>query len=470
MKTGAQVMTMPRGKSIPVGWLAVTLAVSTLAGCNACVKKNTGEDAGAASALKAPVVEALPATSCTATVHVRGTKEAGSGIMVFRSTRQEAEQFVAPNADTTFEGELALDEGSTDVVFFEVDASGTQFGDRTTPVTIARAAAVAIPPTVDSYTENVPLNGAASVELTFNGGKAAGSNLQVDGVEKVAANDQTRWTFTVSFGEGEHTFNLTSKNACGNVSTAVPVTVRLFDLQPPTLNTVTSPTRDATQTISGTKQANTSLKLRRAGQADVEVTGQDMATTWSKTIDLVEGDNAFQVFVTRDMQSSPTVTGHIVRHSMACPAPTVDTYPTVVPMNGMMTVSVSLSGGKDPACNVLLNGVEITPAGDGTVITWGPTSVDVHMGVNTFTLTSSDSLGNTSAATTVAILGSDVAPPTLNPVTSPTSQSSQNISGGMAMGTSVGISINMAAEVQVAAAGGIAGRMYATPGWPSSNA
>ena len=63
MKTGAQVMTNPRGESgRRWGWMAA-VAVTMLVGSNGCRcgRPNTGEDAGSV-ALKAPVVEALPST------------------------------------------------------------------------------------------------------------------------------------------------------------------------------------------------------------------------------------------------------------------------------------------------------------------------------------------------------------------------------------------------------------------------
>ena len=54
----------------------------------------------------------------------------------------------------------------------------------------------------------------------------------------------------------------------------------------PTLNSVTTPTSVATQTISGTKEMNTSIWLNGA-----QIVELDSSTTWSYNLALVEGDN-----------------------------------------------------------------------------------------------------------------------------------------------------------------------------------
>jgi len=92
----------------------------------------------------------------------------------------------------------------------------------------------------------------------------------------------------------------------------------LLPHQAPTFNPLTTPTAIATQTLSGTKAADTSVWLN-----NVQMIPLNPSTTWSYTVSLVQGTNVLNL-LTKDMNgnASATITAAIV----------VDTTPPTTPV------------------------------------------------------------------------------------------------------------------------------------------
>ena len=195
----------------------------------------------------------------------------------------------------------------------------------------------------------------------------------------------------------------------------------------PTLNAVTSPTATTPQTISGTKETNTSVWLGVS-----QIVALNASTTWSYAMPLVEGDNAISLTCKDALSNeSPATTGAIVLDTGAPAAPTLN--PVTSPTG---TSPQTISGTKEANTSVWLNGSEIVALSASTTWSYAMPLVE---GDNAISLTCKDALGNESPATTGVIVLDTGAPgaPTLNAVTSPTGTSPQTISGTKEANTSV---------------------------------
>lgn len=94
-----------------------------------------------------------------------------------------------------------------------------------------------------------------------------------------------------NLSEGKNTITRSSTDSVGNTS-SVSINVTLDTIPPakPGLNPINSPTQQNTQTLSGTKQANTSLWIN--GQRSF---GLNNFTTWATDVSLSEGENIFNI-------------------------------------------------------------------------------------------------------------------------------------------------------------------------------
>jgi len=141
----------------------------------------------------------------------------------------------------------------------------------------------------------------------------------------------------------------------------------------PTLNPVTTPTNASTQTLSGTKDANTSIYIN--GYQVVPLTSQ---TTWSYDYTLSEGDN-YLIITARNSQGleSTSVTTNIFLDTSAPTAP-------VVTDDGISTTSTTqLHAGwssSDPQTGIVEYQYAIgTTAGGTEVANWTSTSTQTEV-------------------------------------------------------------------------------------------
>ena len=276
----------------------------------------------------------------------------------------------------------------------------------------------------------IPVTSPTSVTpQTISGNKEANTSVWLNGSEIVAINASTSWSYAMSLSEGSNPISLTCKDGVGNESPATTSAIVLDTGAPaaPSLSPVTSPTSVTPQTISGNKEANTSVWLGTS-----QIVPLNASTTWSYDMPLVEGNNAISL-TSKDGagNESPATTSAIVLDTGAPAAP------TLIPVTSPTSVTPqTISGNKEANTSVWLNGSEIVAINAST--SWSY-AMSLSEGSNPISLTCKDGVGNESPATTSAIVLDTGAPaaPSLSPVTSPTSVTPQTISGNKEANTSV---------------------------------
>jgi parallel beta-helix repeat protein len=198
--------------------------------------------------------------------------------------------------------------------------------------------------------------------------------------------------------------------------------IAINDTSPPTqpiLNTVTSPTNISSQTLSGTKEANSSILIN-----DTEVVSINSSTNWSYSYNLSEGTNNISI-TSRDSvgNESSSVITTIILDTDAPETPTLEDV--VSPTN---ISPQTLSGTKKANTSIWINNIEVIPVNSSTTWTY---DFNLSEGENNISITSKDSAGNESSEATAKIILDSILPitPTLNEVITPTNISIQILSG-----------------------------------------
>ncbi|MCK4389375.1 MAG: DUF5011 domain-containing protein, partial [Desulfobacterales bacterium] len=190
----------------------------------------------------------------------------------------------------------------------------------------------------------------------------------------------------------------------GNAAAQVVRSVHVVDTTPPdapTLDPVTSPTNVSPQTISGTKEANTSVWLNES-----EIVALDADTTWSYELSLNEGTNNISL-TSKDAVSneSGATTGSIVLDMVAPAAPLIVSDGGMGPGNDYTTnsSSVTLSG----TCTSDTVAIYVNGSTEGVTHTPGETTWTyagvLSPGVNTFNVEAYDEAGNISASDEIQV-------------------------------------------------------------------
>jgi len=239
------------------------------------------------------------------------------------------------------------------------------------------------------------------------------------------SNDNVTWAAPVAYvttkawtlltGDGSKRVYVKFKDVAGNWSSVVSDTIILDTTKPaaPTLNPLTTPTNINSQTIKGTKSADSVAIIVTCSTATVGTVTYPTSTTWSCTLtSLASGSNSISVKA-RDVagNESGSVTGIIV----------FDTTPptgTIKINNGAQcvnstTVTLNLSA-TDSGSGVSQmqlsndNSTWSTPQAYATTKTWNLTSVN---GTKTVYAKFKDGVGNwSSAAITDTIILDTIAP------------------------------------------------------------
>ena len=248
-------------------------------------------------------------------------------------------------------------------------------------------------------------------------------------------------TATQSSGTGIYYLHVQAENDnSGIYSSVTTVSAILDNTSPdaPELVSVTSPTNVTPQNISGTKSANSSVLLD-----DVVIVPIDTLTTWSYSLDLIEGDNDFTL-TSKDLagNESGATLGSIFLDTTNPVDPTIDsadpdinvpTTDTTIDMTWNNGTDVDGSGvegyswsiDKTPVSDpgTIINGetlpAQITLGGDGD----GDYYIHVRTKDNAGNWTSTYHYGPWQLDTTAP------SAPGLTAVTSPTNATPQNISG-----------------------------------------
>gem|GEM_PF-595499 len=216
---------------------------------------------------------------------------------------------------------------------------------------------------------------------------------------------QTNWSQTVSCLAGANTFEFYAVDVAGNRSDVVTVPIELLPnfVTAPTINAVVTPTKVATQTLSGTKQASANVELTfQPSSSQTKLVIASTSTSWSQSVALAEGTNT----ITAQSYDS-------VRSASAEAVTTIqlDTVPPSVALSnigdGALVFDANMSLGisyTDPAPATGIAQVTLLVDSKPVTGTVSPTSASVSdlglsAGSHTFVGNVSDRVGNQSSAT-----------------------------------------------------------------------
>lgn len=187
-------------------------------------------------------------------------------------------------------------------------------------------------------------------------------------------------------GEPEVLTRIPAKDALGNPAST-----------PLTINTVSSPTNRAAQTISGTVQAGLTtpnVTLNAAAPLTATVAG----TSWSASITgLTEGPNTIKVTTLDVGGVAMTVTANITLDTVP-PALTLDSVGAPVKTSAL-SVTGTVEAGLTPSVSVS-TGAAAGPVKVSLNGTWSTKISGLVSGINTVTATATDAAGNITTAST----------------------------------------------------------------------
>ncbi len=288
-----------------------------------------------------------------------------------------------------------LSEGTNTFTFISKDYSDNS--SEVLTVTIVVDTTAPDDPGITSSTSVIDT--ATTKSHTITGTKEAGSSIENDNVEVVAADAETTWEYEVTLAIGDNVYSFTAVDALANESGATAHTVSYTqDADAPSAPLITSSIADTTTTaytFTGTKEADSSVL-----EDDVVVVALDGLTTWSWETTLSEGANAFS-FTSKDAldnESSATLTSITLDTTV----PTAATITSATTASGdEATASFTVTGTKEADSAVYLNDVEVVAADAETTWSYATTlSVGANL-VGPFTL--KDALDNESGETSTTI-------------------------------------------------------------------
>ena len=250
------------------------------------------------SAPNAPTLDEVSSPTRVTPQTISGSKEANTSIWL------DSVQIVPADDLTSWSYSLALNEGDNSHHLYARDLAGNSSGEILFNIVLDRA-----PPIFQS---SVPANNSfvmtspATVTLYFSDATTSldeqstintaslknASNQAVPGTWSLQAPNTVVFTPASALTEDSYTASVQAFDLAGNsVSTSISFTYDITAPATPTLNPVQSPTSFAVQTLSGTKEANSSIWINGA-----EVVPVDSNTDWSYQISLNEGINSLEIY------------------------------------------------------------------------------------------------------------------------------------------------------------------------------
>jgi len=228
---------------------------------------------------------------------------------------------------------------------------------------------------------------------TLSGAKEVDTSIWINGVDVVPLDSSVNWSYSYNLSEGTNNISITSRDAAGNESAPITTIITLDTSAPgaPTLDAVVSPTNISPQTLSGTKEATTSILIN-----NTEVIPANSSTTWTYDFNLSEGENNISI-TSKDSagNESSKATVKIILDSILPTTPTLNEV--ITPTN----ISIQpLSGTKETNSSIWINGVEVVSLNSSTVWSY---SYNFSEGNNSISLTSRDTVGNESSAVITTI-------------------------------------------------------------------
>ena len=411
----------------------ITVTATDAAGNTATVSGSITLDTTAPSVTLNTVTSPTKVTSQTIT----GTVDAGATVSVVTNTA--ASDGSATVSGTSWSYTITgLVEGANGITVTATDTAGN---------TATATGSITLDTTVPAVTLNAVISPTHVTSQTITGTVEAGATVSVatntaasDGAATVSG---ASWSYTITgLIEGANGITVTATDTAGN--TAIATGSITLDTAAPTvsLNSVTSPTKLTSQTISGTVEAGTTVSVATntaASDSSATVSG----TSWSYTITgLVEGANGITVTATDTAGNTATATGSITLDTVV---PSVSLNSVTSPTN---VTSQTITGSVEAGATVSVATNSAASDGAATVsgTSWSYTITGLVAGANGITITATDTAGNTATATGSITLDTTAPTVSLNAVTSPTKLTSQTITGTVETGATVNVATNTAAS------------------------
>ena len=198
------------------------------------------------------------------------------------------------------------------------------------------------------------------------------------------------------------TLSLLSAWGCSDCSSGIAAGT----IEAPTVDELPMVTNVAGLTVTGTRQADTTVWFHLAGASEaIKVAEATANTTWSHTMTLEEGINQFSVSASNDLETifSDRAGPFSVSLDTTPPnPPVVDSYAGGIELSGAASRAITLTGTRDTDGDLGVDGTQVLTITGAS--TWSH-AVTISNGVNTFVFTSTDAASNVSEAVTVVING-----------------------------------------------------------------
>lgn len=410
----------------------ITIIVDTVAPDSAIIVSVT-DDVGAVTG---PIINNGGTDDTQPTL--RGTAADSARVEIFNGTTSLGFATVNAQGNWTFTPTTPLANGIYNFNVVAIDAAGNRAdASNTWTVTIDNATPTA--PTLTGVEDNVGTlvgqidegSKTDDTQPTLSGTTSPGSTVIIydNNVEigRVTTSDGN-WSFTPTtpLGEGSHSLTLTTTNSAGNTSpTSEPFEFSVDTTAPsrPILNSVNDnqgpvtgdllnnqTTNDATPTLSGTAEANSTLRIYDNGNLVATITVPETGNwTWTPTTPLSNASHAFTINTTDEAGnvSATTPAFTIVVDTVAPNTPSAITATDNTPPNtgaiteGQQTNETrpALSGTAEPNATVQIldNGTVIGTVKADAGGSWNFTpSTALPPGEHQLTVTATDSAGNVS--------------------------------------------------------------------------
>jgi parallel beta-helix repeat protein len=196
--------------------------------------------------------------------------------------------------------------------------------------------------------QDIDLNTTLSYQWLLNGKKVSSST--------VSGNDsKSSWIYSAGYGDYSQKI-VKILVSDGELEDYVQWNITINDITPPaqpTLNIITSPTNISSQTLSGTKESNTSIWIN-----GVEVVPLDQFVNWSYSYNLSEGNNDISI-TSRDAAGNESL-----------PVTTTVEYDPNIYVNATNATGIE-DGTKTHSFNTITEGIDAVVPGKSVIVAAG---------------------------------------------------------------------------------------------------
>ncbi len=367
------------------------------------------------------------------TLTLTGTAEANSTVKVFDGATLLGSVTASGTGAWTYTT-AALANGAHSLTATATDAAGnTGTASAALNVTIDTTAPVA--PSIASFSTDSGTVGDGITNdntLTLTGTAEANSTVKVfDGATllgSVTADGTGAWTYTTAaLANGAHSLTATATDAAGNTGTASAALNVTIDTTAPVAPSIASfstdsgtvgdgITNDNTLTLTGTAEANSTVKVFDGATLLGSVTASGTGAWTYTTAALADGAHSLTATATDAAGNTGTASAAL--------GVTVDTTAPVAPaitadvIVNLDEVALTGTAAADSTIKVYDGATLLgTVTADGTGV-WSYTTPALANGVHSLTATATDVAGNTGVASAVAAVTIDMPTPTTPTITS----------------------------------------------------